>query len=294
MNKTLFNAIQAKDFHTANEQFAQAMAQKMAVRLAAERKTVSEDFDTDNTMMESACPSCGKPFVGVYRDAGSDAQRKELRCKSCGATQVKEAAYGSEDGPPTFVGAHDEYKAKVAAKPKPAGFKVKCQECGKTFKTRSMLPDCPKCGGSDIDLAEAKKFNIPRPPKGPEMPNNWKAGFGAGSTLQPATGGSETPYLKDGRWVLYVYEPASGRKGLYDYGTDIVDWDDQRIDGPNPRVNESVDMALPLLTHSTVQAIYDRTGSASETELLCGVKNLVVSGSTVVSFVGVGLDGLMD
>jgi hypothetical protein len=38
---------------------------------------------------ESACPGCGKPFVGVYRDAGSDAQRNEPRCKSCGATQPK-------------------------------------------------------------------------------------------------------------------------------------------------------------------------------------------------------------
>jgi len=31
--------------------------------------------------------------------------------------------------------------------------KVKCLECGKTFKTASILPECPKCGGSDIELA---------------------------------------------------------------------------------------------------------------------------------------------
>ncbi|MFQ5668556.1 MAG: hypothetical protein ACE5I7_19295 [Candidatus Binatia bacterium] len=29
---------------------------------------------------------------------------------------------------------------------------VQCQECGRKFSTASMLPSCPKCGGSDIDL----------------------------------------------------------------------------------------------------------------------------------------------
>lgn len=32
-------------------------------------------------------------------------------------------------------------------------FQVKCQECGKVFKTSSQEPKCPKCGGYDIDLA---------------------------------------------------------------------------------------------------------------------------------------------
>ena len=31
---------------------------------------------------------------------------------------------------------------------------VECLECGKEFKTISMLPSCPKCGGSDIDLSD--------------------------------------------------------------------------------------------------------------------------------------------
>lgn len=30
---------------------------------------------------------------------------------------------------------------------------VQCLECGKKFKTANMLPTCPKCKGSDIDLA---------------------------------------------------------------------------------------------------------------------------------------------
>ena len=33
-------------------------------------------------------------------------------------------------------------------------FKAQCQECGKKFSTASMIPSCPKCHGSDIDLAE--------------------------------------------------------------------------------------------------------------------------------------------
>jgi len=31
--------------------------------------------------------------------------------------------------------------------------KVQCQECDKKFTTRSPIPTCPKCGGSDVDLA---------------------------------------------------------------------------------------------------------------------------------------------
>lgn len=34
-----------------------------------------------------------------------------------------------------------------------AKIKVQCMECGKKFSTSKMLPTCPKCGGSDIDIA---------------------------------------------------------------------------------------------------------------------------------------------
>jgi Zn finger protein HypA/HybF involved in hydrogenase expression len=30
---------------------------------------------------------------------------------------------------------------------------VECQECGKKFKTGSICPSCPKCGGSDVEVA---------------------------------------------------------------------------------------------------------------------------------------------
>jgi DNA polymerase II large subunit len=32
-------------------------------------------------------------------------------------------------------------------------FLVVCLECGRKFKTASMCPSCPKCGGSDVELA---------------------------------------------------------------------------------------------------------------------------------------------
>jgi DNA polymerase II large subunit len=37
--------------------------------------------------------------------------------------------------------------------PFPHKIAVECLECGKKFSTASMLPSCPKCGGSDIELA---------------------------------------------------------------------------------------------------------------------------------------------
>lgn len=34
---------------------------------------------------------------------------------------------------------------------------LQCQECGHTFRTSRINPDCTKCGGSDLDLAPIKK-----------------------------------------------------------------------------------------------------------------------------------------
>ena len=33
---------------------------------------------------------------------------------------------------------------------------VQCLECGRKFRTSSMLPECPKCGGSDVDVADIR------------------------------------------------------------------------------------------------------------------------------------------
>lgn len=41
---------------------------------------------------------------------------------------------------------------KEAKTKKNVAVKVQCMECGKKFSTRKFLPECPKCGGSDIDV----------------------------------------------------------------------------------------------------------------------------------------------
>ncbi len=41
--------------------------------------------------------------------------------------------------------------------------KLKCLECGKTFSRNVKAgddPECPKCGGSDVELSEAKSFRV--------------------------------------------------------------------------------------------------------------------------------------
>ena len=43
----------------------------------------------------------------------------------------------------------------LAASRKAASLRVECMECGKRFRTASMLPECPKCGGTDIDISNA-------------------------------------------------------------------------------------------------------------------------------------------
>jgi ABC-type ATPase with predicted acetyltransferase domain len=35
---------------------------------------------------------------------------------------------------------------------------VECQECGKKFKTGSICPSCPKCGGSDVELGRTRNL----------------------------------------------------------------------------------------------------------------------------------------
>jgi Zn finger protein HypA/HybF involved in hydrogenase expression len=32
--------------------------------------------------------------------------------------------------------------------------KVVCMECGRKFSTADFVPECPKCGGSDVDVRE--------------------------------------------------------------------------------------------------------------------------------------------
>jgi hypothetical protein len=41
---------------------------------------------------------------------------------------------------------------------------VECQECSKKFWTASMLPECPKCGGTDIEIAlDVEPISLDKP-----------------------------------------------------------------------------------------------------------------------------------
>ena len=37
--------------------------------------------------------------------------------------------------------------------PKKHQIRVQCLECSRTFRTSSMLPSCPGCGGSVVEIA---------------------------------------------------------------------------------------------------------------------------------------------
>jgi len=52
-------------------------------------------------------------------------------------------------------------KAKRALKQ----IKAVCLECGRKFRTASALPECPRCGGSDVDVDEpvlSEEWRAPR------------------------------------------------------------------------------------------------------------------------------------
>lgn len=38
----------------------------------------------------------------------------------------------------------------------------------------------------------------------------------------PANGGTEVPFMKDGRRFLYVYNPATGKHGMLDMSSDTI------------------------------------------------------------------------
>jgi Zn finger protein HypA/HybF involved in hydrogenase expression len=39
-------------------------------------------------------------------------------------------------------------------KPKSEAIAVECMECGRKFKTRSLGPVCPRCGGVDVEVRD--------------------------------------------------------------------------------------------------------------------------------------------
>lgn len=39
------------------------------------------------------------------------------------------------------------------APPEPAVMVLECMECGRKFRTRSLDPECPRCGSVDLEVA---------------------------------------------------------------------------------------------------------------------------------------------
>jgi DNA-directed RNA polymerase subunit RPC12/RpoP len=67
-------------------------------------------------------------------------------CAQCGRFQ-SEHGIGNAEPNHTFVtrlSRVQHISARVA---------VQCLECGRKFKTATLVPSCPKCGGSDIEVA---------------------------------------------------------------------------------------------------------------------------------------------
>lgn len=54
----------------------------------------------------------------------------------------------------------------------------------------------------------------------PPMPTNWRKGFQW--PLQIGAGGTEEPFLQNGRWVLRVFDAKARKHYLYDFSTDML------------------------------------------------------------------------
>lgn len=142
---------------------------------------------------------------------------------------------------------------------------LKCLECGKAFKSASLDPKCPKCGGYDIDLGESVDD-----PKG---------------TIKTS---SKCPTCGNERW-----KTESGRLwcrtcGKYDrkFGVEEEDKHLKTIK-EFPFGNESGGLSEDSLPHHDIQRVFDETGDIGETEILCGVSNLKINRQgQVVSFIG--------
>ncbi len=56
----------------------------------------------------------------------------------------------------------------------------------------------------------------------PPMPSNYAAGFGRESHFHYAIPTGEVPFLREGRWFLYVRDNKTGDLCEYDFRTDIA------------------------------------------------------------------------
>jgi hypothetical protein len=89
-------------------------------------------------------------------------------------------------------------------------------------------------------IAEAPLSKYAGAPDAPRLPSDWDKGFDAG--WQVGGGGEEQPFLKNGKWYLYVWNRKTGKHAYYCYADDIY----------QDSVNESVSDASGIQVGDTV------------------------------------------
>ena len=157
----LVNNIKSADWSSSNQVFSQIMQQKVADRLAVEKKTIFKEADEHACAYckgngasvqpggEWLCAGCVKdigrekrPRAGVREDADDDD-----KCDQCG----HRPAYTTRKGATLCRDCSREFGEAVETKRR-----VKCgnRRCNTSFMTSEDEPSCPKCGAGYEDIED--------------------------------------------------------------------------------------------------------------------------------------------
>lgn len=198
---------------------------------------------------------------------------------------------------------------------------LQCQECGKTFKkavSAGSEPKCPKCGSYDVDLKEAttypvtgrdgKQINITVPPRpckncdgeGEINGKSCKTCKGTGNEVDEGFEGAiNESHAKNILRVRCVEDNDvffMNAKELAHHNPDeaaqiLALKKGQKLligGGAGPTYEITVEGTIneSHMPITEVQRVYDETGDIAETEILCGIKNLMISQSgQVVAYI---------
>lgn len=291
MSNRLIQLIRERRLHQANEEFADVIQRKTAVRLAQERRLVAEDvLDYDE-------PS------GLSGDADVD-DTKYPEKNTQPKKKLSEASQATVESQFTRVAAKYGFTVKDIRRNVPNRFQpsaVSDEILYERIAPRrstilvSLYPDGRKhwlfkytqtngiyapygtgdtVGQLDRTLAGmGTRLNegIADP-----MPVNWANGFQYPWRI--GAGGTERPFLQNGAWKLRVWNAEDGKHYLYDYGTDM--FEDETMG-----MQESfMGITLEPLTMADVQRVYNQVKNVVETELLCGLTRLQVDTDRVMDF----------
>ena len=106
-----------------------------------------------------------------------------------------------------------------------------------------------------------------------EPPAGWDKGFQ--HPYRIGGGGTERPFLKNGKWKLRVWNVQDKKHYIYDFDTDMFD-----LEETGPWCNKSVTEAIIVgddMPAAEVQRVYNEIGDVSDTEILCGIRKLKVN-----------------